>query len=135
MSLKTARDVALIVCLVITIIGLLTGAEDAASLALSVVVAVITGDVVRPGQLPTPARPREIPRWGAPGQIGGRIRITVRATDEVGGVLLEFESDHQYEVGDTLTLPDGVVVKVVRLNGTISDSYISQTLFVGDDVR
>jgi hypothetical protein len=73
-------------------------------------------------------------------QEQGPVKVTVRdarrgralAGRAEGKVLMEFETDRLYLVGDRLWLPDDTEVEVIDMRVTYSASGVEETLHIGD---
>lgn len=76
---------------------------------------------------------RIIVRDGRKGRLGRDPRPVADAgTEPSGEVLTVFDSDYRFEVGDSLTLPDGSVVTVIGFVEEVGEQSPVQVVTVGD---
>jgi hypothetical protein len=65
-------------------------------------------------------------------QDGPVGRDPALVTDRGGEVFHEFETEQSFDIGDRLTLPDGTEVKVIQVQGEITESSVTQILTVAN---
>lgn len=79
------------------------------------------------------AQVRIIVRDGRNGRLGRQPPPVADAGTEASGeILAEFDSDYRFEVGDSLTLPDGSVVTVIGFVEEVGEHSSVQVVTVGD---
>jgi hypothetical protein len=78
------------------------------------------------------AQVRIIVRDGRNGRLGRDPAPVADATEPSGEILAVFDSDYRFEVGDSLTLPDGSVVTVIGFIEEVSEHSPVQVVTVGD---